>query len=441
MKIEKNFKIPIVIVELYLLLTEIIFFVGPIKWGDYNTFKLIIFLLFSHVFLYIGYNYGVKRTSKNFSNIKQEEKEYKLNVIMNNLKILMILMILINIAYIIIKVGSISNILNKIVIGFLNPSANYNNKFNTKFSRLYSTFAPIYVVSAFFTFSVIPVSLYFFKKLNKFYKFLTILNILIEISKWLITGTNKGIIDVILIIIFIFLLKFLQDKKNIKPKFRKVIRVKEFILKIFLIILLITGLLFFINNINGRLLGKTEYILISLNNATFKEDLFYKHIPQVIKTNMTYIQSYISQGYYGLGLALDMNFVPMFGIGHSTFLIENIGNVLDNDFYLRNYTERISYLGWSSTVNWHTAYTWFANDLSFTGVVFLMFFIGFYFSKIVNHVMEKDGVIFISLFVIMMIMFFYFPMNNQIFNNPIQFMGFCGLNIFWIIRKMKTNRR
>ena len=90
---------------------------------------------------------------------------------------------------------------------------------------------------------------------------------------------------------------------------------------------------------------------------------------------------------------------------------------------------------WSSTLNWHTAYTWFANDFSFLGTIILMFFIGLYFGIVVNKALTaRNTKIFIALFTTMMVMFFYFPMNNQIFNDPNSFMGVFGLNLVWFLK-------
>ena len=342
-----------------------------------------------------------------------------------------------NVIFIIFRCNSISFeiIINKILTGIFNPSVNYNDKFVNLNNRLYNFYAPIYTLTSVITYSIIPLSLYYFDKIDRKSKILACINIVVELSRWFVIGTNKGIIDILIILFSVILLKrFQSDKKIIK---KDSLNIKKIFFKFTIIIFLCLGILYFLNNINGRLEGRNSSILLSLHRTSLKRNSIYKELPEGLYSLVIYMQSYLTQGYYGLEISLDNDFESMYGIGCSSFLTENLKDVVGDEFVKRSYIEKASRNGWSSTVNWHTAYTWIANDISFVGVFVFMFGLGIYFAKIVIYSINKVNWIFVPLFSSIFIMFFYFPMNNQLFNNPFQFMGFVGLNILWILITLK----
>ncbi|MDO5666184.1 MAG: hypothetical protein Q4G63_13160, partial [Bacteroidia bacterium] len=76
---------------------------------------------------------------------------------------------------------------------------------------------------------------------------------------------------------------------------------------------------------------------------------------------------------------------------------------------------------WSATINWHTAYTWIANDLSFIGVIIWMFLLGMLFSILVKLSLDNSKVAIILFSLIVQIIIFL-PMNNVVLSNPLTFM-------------------
>lgn len=83
--------------------------------------------------------------------------------------------------------------------------------------------------------------------------------------------------------------------------------------------------------------------------------------------------AYITNGYYGLSLALEKPFIPSWGIGHSSAisriyeLVASGGNIETRTFNYRNIDD-----GWPQEYFWSTMLTALANDVSFPGAVFLM---------------------------------------------------------------------
>jgi hypothetical protein len=83
--------------------------------------------------------------------------------------------------------------------------------------------------------------------------------------------------------------------------------------------------------------------------------------------------AYITNGYYGLSLALEKPFETSWGMGHSPaisriyYTITGIEGVNRKTFNYRNIDE-----GWPEEYYWSTILTSIANDVSFPGALFVM---------------------------------------------------------------------
>ncbi len=159
-----------------------------------------------------------------------------------------------------------------------------------------------------------------------------------------------------------------------------------------------------------------------------------KGSPILQKLNNFWISfsSYLTQGYYGMSQALTLDWVPMYGAGNSMFLVNIISNnIYDIDQF--TYQTRLEPYGWDSDVNWHSMYTWIANDVSFYGVIPVMFLIGLLFGM-----MFKDAIVHgnpfakasIFFFILMMV---FIPCNNQVAQSNENLCAFLLLIVLWFL--------
>jgi hypothetical protein len=80
--------------------------------------------------------------------------------------------------------------------------------------------------------------------------------------------------------------------------------------------------------------------------------------------------SYMSAGFYGLSLAMGLDFQSTFGTGISPLMARFYEALSGNsEMYMRSYTFRLRELGWSDENAWSTLMIWFANDLGFVGAL------------------------------------------------------------------------
>ena len=142
--------------------------------------------------------------------------------------------------------------------------------------------------------------------------------------------------------------------------------------------------------------------------------------------------SYFTQGYYGMSLAMELPWQPMYGVGNSMFLVDLISDhFTDIDPY--TYQVRMEPMGWDSDIQWHSMYTWLANDVSFYGVVIVMLLIGIVFGA-----MFKDAITSGNPFAKMgifyfMLMLIFIPCNNQLGQRADTLFSFILIILLWIL--------
>lgn len=415
---------PIILVQIYLIGTIILYSFGPLQWDTNNKVNFYILIFLYQFSLLFGYISGVKikNTRKSINIEKKKLEKY--------LTICLILNIIITLLMTVRLSGmnniSIAELYENFINGITNPEVQYNSKFN---SVIYGGKLLTYcsVILSPITWTSIPLGLYYFKKISPKIDILLISAIVFEVMHWIIRGTNKGLFDLLIMIISIQMLKTMRVKN------KKRINLKS---KIIIFLCVYFVLSFFIKNIMGRIGGNIS-ILSQINGGTTidtnKGLLLY--LPSWINTLLILLSSYLTQGYYAMSMAINIPHTPMFGVGHSIFLIENIKELIGVDLFKYTYQFKLEDFGWDSRVNWHTLYMWIANDVNFIGVVLVMFLLGYLFAVLVKDFMKNESEISICLLVLFTIMFIYIPANNQIGTSPYTAISFLVLMILWFVKK------
>lgn len=429
--IKRNILIfPVVMVQLYLIGVILLYQLGPWDWPTHKP-VLFYFLIFLFQLSFgFGYLVAIKKNKIAVKNLKPKSVDRFLSI-----------MIIINLVYVIFNflhtVGldsfSISGILDSFVNGIINPSAQYRMKFSAnKFGGSYFTYFS--VLMAPIIWSVFPLSLYYFKSLDLRYKIIVLISLFFELARWVATGTSKGIIDLIIILLVVIITKHLR--RRINDGRDKILDLRKYKFRIIVISLLVIGLLFFLNNVGDRVNQNWSNYSISNGNVSINQNSILMRItPNSLKPTLIYLTSYLTQGYYAFSMSLDLDFQPMFGIGNSMFLMENINEIFNLNLYEQTYQTRMSVFGWHPYVNWHSFYVWVANDVHYLGVIIVMFLMGYLFGSTYKNVILNNDPIALILLCLTTIMIIYIPANNQLLSYPTTFMAFWTLLIYWNIRK------
>jgi hypothetical protein len=140
--------------------------------------------------------------------------------------------------------------------------------------------------------------------------------------------------------------------------------------------------------------------------------------------------AYITNGYYGLSLALEKPFQSTWGIGHSPALVRIYGVLSgDQSAGTRTFNYRNTDDGWPQEYFWSTMLTSVANDVGFPGAVLIMGVFAWFWGRswIDAVVAANDSAAIV--FCLAMYSVLYFPANLQI----LQTLEGYSTVIFWIV--------
>lgn len=421
---------PLKLVILYLVFTLFLYVLSPWDFKTVNpflTFSLLILYLFAFIF---GYQYCMK----NFKPKKQ--------LIINNshLMVLIYILLVLNFISLFIQLMRINGfnsfnldvLWNKIVSSINSPSASYYQTQEVYNSNLMSSFMGktgtiIILIMRPFSYSILITSAIFFIKLNCFGKFFSILNLLTYLIRYITLGTNKGIIDIVIILFSVLILYY----------FRGILIIKKKTLIISIILLLSVGLAYFNFNLGDRYFGQNwnkNYYLS--NTVSLKENSFIlKFTPEYTHSLIASLSSYLGQGYYGFSLSTDVQWTPMMGIGNSQNSVYS--KSLKNSQILQNTLQYKAErkFGWIAGLTWSSFYSWVANDVSIYGVPFIMAVFGFLFALAYKDTIYKGNPFASIIFVFLMIEIFFIPANNQISVSVECELSFIFMIILWLLSR------
>lgn len=421
---------PLILAQLYLIGVMVLYNFGPWEWPTRQPAVFYLLILLFQIFFCLGYFLSINNVEsriKNFNTV--------------SLRKFLSIMIVVNLIYVIINffhtVGlssfSISGIVDSFFNGLTNPSAQYRLKFTAeKFGGQYFTYFS--VIFAPIIWSVFPLSFYNFDKMKFKYRIIFLFTLFFEIARWVAIGTSKGVIDLIMILIVVILAKHIQ--RQLSENYKKPSVLRKYGFRIIVLMLLLSGVLFFSHNVGDRVNQNWSNYSISNGNVSINfESPLMIITPSSLKPTLIYLTSYLTQGYYAFSLSLDLDFNPMFGVGNSMFLMENFGGILSSNLYENTYQNRMSIFNWHPYSNWHSFYVWVANDVHYLGVIIAMFLMGYLFGSTYKNVILNNDPIALVLFCLVTIMIIYIPANNQILSYPTTFMAFWILLIYWYFRK------
>lgn len=152
------------------------------------------------------------------------------------------------------------------------------------------------------------------------------------------------------------------------------------------------------------------------------------------------VTGYVSQGYYGLSLALKEDFTSTFGLGHSSFLMSAYGKAIDDSMYQRSYLYKISAAGWSDKSQWSTIYPWLASDVSFPAVPLVIALLGFLWGcgwKSAVLLRSDAGAL---MFLFLSSAVLYIPANNQLTQTLDSYFAFLFWLVVWLMQGARKER-
>lgn len=419
--------------HVFFILTTLLFsFFGPRVYTDYYKVPVVMFMSVYLMVVLFGYYLGVNGTVKTRNIYKPRimgitvERLLKLSIAS------CVILYAVNIAYLIAN-GRMSFSLTSI-------GANYGGfyeYYKDKTGDTLITFELVFLVlSALPKFVSLSLGFLYYKTMGRAYKVLFIFFILqIVLTQTLSLGNQKSIGD---IVIFAVIALVIRARRMTKPRRRALIR------KGMLIMVTLFFLLSYMQytRISSRDItpGDLNYLMADYTSYDFSHPIF-----QILGLELglgvsAFITGYLSGGYYGLSLCLELPFVWTYGVGNSvalSTLTEHFSgiNIYDNTFLARM-EQTYGVLG---KQHWHTIFPWLAGDLTFIGAVLIFFPIGYLYGKTWQEAIVFSNPISIMLFSVLSVLFIFVPANNQIMHGFDYLLVTTAIFFLWAVFGRKFN--
>lgn len=281
-----------------------------------------------------------------------------------------------------------------------------------------------------------PLAIFYRKRLSRPLVILAYLAIIGEILIFVAMGTNKGIADIVLIATGLVATAHLAGVSKLS-------RFEKTVLTVIAAIVLLLFLVFFTRGMmtrsgSGAISGYSWAIGIYAD----PDNILVRNMPDSVQVGIYGLSSYLTQGYYALYLALKEPFVPTWGVGNSTFLVNQVMDLFPGSrIEQRPYPMRIEKYGWDAYGLWSSIYAWLASDFTFPGTILIIFLIGRLFAMSWLDSLRGENPFAVAMFAQFLIMLFYFPANNQVLQSGAAWTGFWVTLALWALTRYSSPKR
>ena len=175
-----------------------------------------------------------------------------------------------------------------------------------------------------------------------------------------------------------------------------------------------------------------------------KDNLLIAHVAPFHKYAITMVTNYLTNGYYGLSLALDdpTPFQSTLGIGHAPAIKRLYERVThDTTLYEKSYTARLNSAAWSDNSEWATIFVWLANDVGFSGALAVFVLLGLAYAVAWRDATIEGNDYAAVVFCFLTQLLIYTPANFQIGQTLDSYLGFSVWLAAWLIRRRHHSHR
>ena len=359
---------PVVAVVGFNLFTLLVFVTAPVTWVTEHLADLCLLVLSCQLMIFLGYQVGQRSGSARATDSRLPFVRGRRLV--NLLFTVYILTFLVSYAYKMeVSPLDVSGMMNRLIAGILDPRMGY-------FGSLQKSGDGPVRWSVFFAIAVFN-QLFFvagflhWRRLGLGRKVVFALLASLELFYWVATATAFGVVAMASTLGLASLFSDRTRRLNLRT----------FATNALLLLVLLAGsITFFSYNLYRRADFKeidiTQFDIVGMPVRGDAPTLVM--VPQQLQQAYIKVVLYMGQGYYHACLALGHEFRWTKFLGSNGSLValaERLGIDVWNDTYMH----RLQRDGIDEYAVWHTAYAWYAGDVSFYGVPLLVFCLGYLF--------------------------------------------------------------
>jgi hypothetical protein len=411
---------PLLFFLAYLTFTVLFFAFGPFEFPVDNPYSLYIFLAAAHIALAVGYWRAAFERPRGY----EARWDYRKMLLWGALLSLVLLLPTSR-----ARTGSF---IPDVMYGIQYPAEAYSQTqalMNGAGGFPLVEYARIIVGP--FLVMVLPLTIFYWESLTNRLRILGLLGIAGTVVLFLAMGTNKAIADTVLLVPWMVFAAY--KARTMRLKLKRILIFSVCATVAFGLFLAFFGVGMAARSGSPVITG----VFPAAGSTADTDNFLVRNLGDAPKAIVMGLDIYLTSGYYAVSLSMKEPFVPMFGLGNSTFVSRQFARVSGiASFPERSYPVRIEKYGWDSVGLWSTIYPWLASDVSFPGALVLIYFIGRLFALSWLDTLGGENPFAVVIFSQFLLMLFYFPANNQLLQSGEGFAAFwITLALWWRTRR------
>lgn len=426
--LRKKWLVPLFFFEVYLSVTVALFFFGPWPWEIDQPILIFSYLVVAQLFIAVGYLLAWRRIHRLYQVTERPAGHLASGISFLKRSLLITCILIIPTA-----LSRTGNFLPNIFEGLSDTGAAYNRNFERLqggnpfviLEYLRMLFAPFLV-------AIFPLTVVYWSRLNNRLKLLSSVVIFFNLSLYLATGTNKGMADFVVTLPWLIFLGVSTGLLHLQVRRRWIV--------IIVAVLFIAFLQFFGMGQTEREGGVGELGVFNTGSGLIEASrdnflsLLLSDSQRIIFESLA---RYVGQGYYALSMSLGLEHTSTLGLGHSMFLARNADAIFSTDYFTSGSLPGLleTKNGWGMFTLWHSIYPWLASDFGFVGALVAMAVFSYLLGLSWGFSLVTASPQWIILFYLLLILFFYIPANNQIFQSGETCMAFVFILLALILGK------
>lgn len=401
---------PLYFFGVYIIMTLVLSFFGPIEYNDYDKLSVGIYMLSFLMLFGIGYLSGC---------VVSKKKELGHAIILNNgerwnLKITrccIVLFFMTQIVLIIMSLlsGKLNLIPSNLGSAYVDTYKGYvrgTGNFNFVFLLTTLTY-PLFITT-------ITLGTYFYRKLTLCYRAMVIFSY-VSVFFLETVGHGKQLQLGVMVLIFLLISSLKTNLSTQHNRRKTLLYLIGMGLIGFSALLMILSLRYDAIGIDSRNIADKLHPLMKIDTDSF----VFVLLGEKLGLSVTFFISYLSQGYYGLSLAFQQPFVWTYMVGNSYSLTLLLNKFIGIPVNIQDsYPYRVAMDTTWGASKWSTAFVWFAGDFTFVGTLFVFGLVAYFYAKLWQEAYYDKYPSSIILFCFLTYGLLMIPANNQLLLSP-----------------------
>lgn len=409
----------------YIFITLLLSVAGPIEFytGAYKKHLTIIYVIAVVIFMTLGYYFGLRIKNRYPEHVNIDRGRAKIEKLIRVSQAIAFVSIGLEFVYL-IATGNFSLNLN-------NVGASYVNIDRAGSANVIVIFR---FLTSFFRIAAVALGFYYYQDETKSERRKTIICAVGIFAIYLFGyGTQSGIGYLYIELLIAVSANMVRKKRRLQ---RRTIRI---IILVGIVVLFLFGFMQYmrydlmgVNAYNYHLRSTGEYGY-NTNHIIFK--IFGDELGFGLSS---ILGGYMSLGYYGLSLCLQVPFEWTYGIGNSYAIIEllekfGITGILDKTYVMRMQAS----FGRNGLNAWNSIFPWLASDFTWVGTLLIFFLIGATLAFTWKDILRHRNAFSYLMFVTLMILVFFIPANNAIVHGYDNLMSTIFIVVGWALLRKK----